>query len=102
MNELVSNSLKYAFPDGRTGEVTIGFQYADGSYTMTVADDGVGFPADVDFRATGSLGMQLATALVGQLNGTIEMARENGTSLSFPSGRHREGCPSCTSLCFLW
>jgi PAS domain S-box-containing protein len=80
LNELVSNCLKYAFPDERTGEVTIGFQYADGSYTMTVADDGVGFPADVDFRATGSLGMQLVTALVGQLNGTIEMNREDGTS----------------------
>jgi PAS domain S-box-containing protein len=80
LNELVSNCLKYAFPDERTGEVTIGFQYADGSYAMTVADDGVGFPADVNFRATGSLGMQLVTALVGQLNGTIEMNREDGTS----------------------
>jgi len=80
LNELVSNSLKHAFPDGRKGEVTIGLQYADRSYTMTVADDGVGFPADVDFRATGSLGMQLVTALVGQLDGTIDMNRENGTS----------------------
>jgi len=80
LNELVSNSLKHAFPDGRKGEVTIGLQYADRSYTMTVADDGVGFPADVDFRATGSLGMQLVTALVGQLDGTIDMNRQNGTS----------------------
>jgi PAS domain S-box-containing protein len=80
LNELVSNCLKYAFPDGRVGEVIVGMQYADGTYTLTVADNGVGFPADVDFRATGSLGMQLVTALVEQLDGTIDMNRENGTS----------------------
>jgi len=80
LNELVSNCLKYAFPDGSVGEVIVGMQYADGTYTLTVADNGVGFPADVDFRATGSLGMQLVTALVGQLDGTIDMNRENGTS----------------------
>ena len=80
LNELVSNCLKYAFPDGRVGEVIVGMHYADGTYTLTVADNGVGFPADVDFRATGSLGMQLVTALVDQLDGTIDMNRENGTS----------------------
>ena len=80
LNELVSNCLKHAFPTGGIGEVTIGLQHADGSFTMTVADDGVGYPADADFRMTRSLGMQLVTALVGQLNGTIEMSRGNGTS----------------------
>jgi len=80
INELVSNSLKHAFPDGAIGEVTIGLQHADGSYTMTVADDGVGFPADADFRATDSLGMQLVTALVNQLDGTITLDRTNGTT----------------------
>jgi two-component sensor histidine kinase len=80
LNELVSNCLKYAFPDGRVGEVIVGMQYADGTYTLTVADNGVGFPADVDLRATGSLGMQLVTALVDQIDGTVELNRENGTS----------------------
>ena len=80
LNELVSNCLKYAFPDGSVGEVIVGMQYADGTYTLTVADNGVGFPADVDFRATGSLGMQLVIALVDQLDGTIDMNRETGTS----------------------
>jgi two-component sensor histidine kinase len=47
---------------------------------MTVADDGVGFPADADFRATDSLGMQLVTALVNQLDGTITLDRTNGTT----------------------
>jgi len=80
INELVSNSLKYAFPDGRTGGVTVALQHANEAYTLTVADDGVGFPADVDFRATDSLGMQLVVTLVNQLEGTIDLSRENGTA----------------------
>ncbi|MEI7826411.1 MAG: ATP-binding protein, partial [Euryarchaeota archaeon] len=80
INELVSNSLKYAFPDGRTGDVTVALQRSNGAYTLTVADNGAGFPADLDFRATESLGMQLAVTLVDQLEGTIELNRENGTA----------------------
>ena len=80
INELVSNSLKYAFPDGRTGGVTVALQRANGAYTLTVADDGVGFPADVDFRATDSLGMQLVVTLVNQLEGTITLDRTKGTT----------------------
>ena len=80
INELVSNSLKHAFPDGRTGGVTVALQRSNRAYTLTVADDGVGFPPDVDFRATDSLGMQLVVTLVNQLEGTIELNRENGTA----------------------
>ena len=80
INELVSNSLKYAFPDGRTGDVTVALQRANGVHTLTVADDGVGFPADLDFRATDSLGMQLVTALINQLDGTITLDRTKGTT----------------------
>ena len=46
INELVSNCLKHAFPDGRTGEVTVALQRANGAHTLTVADDGVGFPVE--------------------------------------------------------
>jgi PAS domain S-box-containing protein len=80
VNELVSNSLKHAFPEGRVGAVTVALQRANGAHTLTVADDGAGFPADVDFRATDSLGMQLVVTLVNQLEGTIELNRENGTA----------------------
>ena len=80
INELVSNCLKHAFPDGRTGDVTVALQRANGAHTLTVADNGVGFPADLDFRATDSLGMQLVVTLVGQLDGTITLDRTNGTT----------------------
>ncbi len=80
INELVSYSLKYAFPNGRKEEVTIALKRENGEHTLTVADDGVGFPADVDFRTTDSLGMQLVVTLVNQLEGTIELNREDETA----------------------
>ena len=80
VNELVSNTLKHAFPDGRQGEVTISLiPEDDGRYSLIVKDDGVGFPKNLDFRKTKSLGMQLVTMLVDQLEGTITLNQDKGT-----------------------
>lgn len=80
VNELVSNSLKHAFPDGRQGEIRIELRGDDGDkLTLIVNDDGVGFPQDVDYRKTKSLGLQLVNTLVTQLEGTIELDRSGGT-----------------------
>ncbi len=80
INELVSNALKYAFPDGRSGEVRVALR-SDGEdrFTLTVGDDGVGFPDELDFRNTESLGLQLVITLVDQLEGSIELDRSGGT-----------------------
>lgn len=87
VNELVSNTLKHAFPAERHGEVCISlFHGDDNQYTLIVKDNGKGFPNNLDFRKTKSLGMQLVTMLVDQLEGTIEMKRVEGTEfvISFP------------------
>ncbi len=81
INELVTNALRHAFPDGREGEIMLGMHVdGDGLVVLSVSDDGSGFPADIDFRETQSLGMQLVTSLVGQLGGVIELDRSLGTS----------------------
>jgi len=93
INELVSNSLKYAFPDGRTGEATIALHRINGTYELTVADNGVGLPSDLDVQETDTLGLKLVTALVNQLDGTIMLDRTKGTSfiITFkPQGAHVE------------
>src|SRR5262245_64140983 len=59
INELVSNSLKYAFPQNRRGEIYIILHSEDSMFTLTVSDSGIGFPSDLDFRTTESLGLQL-------------------------------------------
>ncbi|MDD2335503.1 MAG: PAS domain S-box protein [Geobacteraceae bacterium] len=80
INELMSNSLKHAFPDDREGEITVMCRIGeDGWITLLVSDNGVGLPPDLDFRKTDTLGLQLVAMLVKQLRGRIELSGDNGT-----------------------
>ncbi|WP_413161056.1 PAS domain-containing protein [Capilliphycus salinus ALCB114379] len=93
VNELVSNAFKHAFPDNRSGKIWIKLhQNSDYIVTLTVADDGVGFPTDIDFRQVDSLGMELVCTLINQLEGTIELIRDNGTTfeLTFQELQYRQ------------
>jgi two-component sensor histidine kinase len=86
LNELLSNCLKHAFPSDRGGEIFIELRLdAARRVTMIVRDDGSGFPADVDFRHTETLGLQLVYTLTEQLGGTLELESNGGTAfkLSF-------------------
>ena len=90
LNELVTNSLKHGFPGERDGMVAIGLAVSDNSMTLTVSDDGIGFPSDLDFRNTGSLGMQLVITLVEQIEGTIELKEGPGTAFRIIFGSKDE------------
>lgn len=101
LNELISNSLKYAFPDSRSGKIKISLNKlskndvphlknrkdADDSpdealevLELIVADDGIGLPEDLNIKKCDSLGLQLVSTLVeDQLHGNIEITRDNGT-----------------------
>jgi two-component sensor histidine kinase len=81
ISELISNSLKYAFPDGRDGRIDIRVNKApDGEIEMIVGDDGVGLPEDLDYRNTNTMGMGLVVSLVErQLGGRLELDRTEGT-----------------------
>jgi len=80
INELISNALKHAFPEGRKGEVTIDFHPdADNRLTLAVSDNGVGFPEDIDISDSETLGLRLISILVTQLKGTLEVERDGGT-----------------------
>jgi PAS domain S-box-containing protein len=79
INELISNSLKYAFPDGRTGEISIAIYRQDQTLTILFKDNGIGIPADFDWHNAKSLGLRLVISLVEQLQGTIELDRTEGT-----------------------
>lgn len=91
INELVSNSLKYAFPSNTTGKICISLQQSAevDRYLLKVADDGVGFPVDIDFLNSPSLGLQLVKTLVNQLNGTIELDRNKGTCFKISIKKQR-------------
>jgi two-component sensor histidine kinase len=86
LNELVSNTLKHAFPDGRPGEIHLDLRSEPGLTTLRVRDTGVGFPDGLDVRQAESLGLQLVGMLTEQLGGTIDLSRAEGTTvtLTFP------------------
>ena len=93
INEIVSNSYKYAFPGGVSGEIAISFRRLEGKIALTIKDNGVGLPADFEVETSETLGMQLIQALTGQLDGSISLIREGGTGFTiiFQYPRHTAG-----------
>jgi two-component sensor histidine kinase len=80
VNELVSNSLKHAFVQGQPGEILIEISVdREGQHRLVIKDNGVGLPDRVNLDNTRSLGLQLVSTLVNQLEGSIKVERENGT-----------------------
>ena len=73
--------MQHAFPEERKGEIIIKM-LADkhGKFNLVIKDTGVGFPLGLDITKTESLGMQVVTDLVRQLDGTIELDRKGGTT----------------------
>lgn len=87
LNELISNSFKYAFPNGRTGKITLTMQKNQQNIKLVFGDDGVGLPAEIDFKNTQTLGLQLINKLIKQLDGTVTLDRSKGAifTLTFPN-----------------
>ncbi len=80
INELVSNSLKYAFPENRSGEVCISLKATrDAGYLLKVTDNGIGIKKYLDEPNKKSLGLQLVDTLVDQLQGRLEIEGKHGT-----------------------
>ena len=81
INELVTNSLKHAFPQDKKGEIRIALSSVnDEKYELIVSDDGIGMSEDSGFRNTESFGLHLVKMLAeGQLEGKVELSRTEGT-----------------------
>jgi two-component sensor histidine kinase len=90
VNELISNSLKHAFPGDRKGEIRIGFRLDEGtkSYVLEYGDNGVGLPPGLDASSATTLGMRLIHGLTKQLQGSIEIRSHEGAHfrIAFPAG----------------
>jgi len=80
INELISNSLKYAFKNKERGKISVILINEKRKITLKLADDGIGFPKEVDYKKTESLGLQLVSTLVEQIEGTIKLENQKGTS----------------------
>lgn len=81
VTELVSNALKYAFPHGKGGDLHISFaQVSRDRLALTVTDNGVGLPKEIDPKNPKTLGLQLVGMLVNQLHGTLDVVADGGTT----------------------
>jgi PAS domain S-box-containing protein len=86
LNELISNALKYAFPDGRSGEITVQLtRRKSGSLSLSCEDDGIGIPENFDWQNAPSLGLRIIIILTKQIHGELTLDRSHGTKfeLSF-------------------
>lgn len=80
INELITNSLKYAFPSQTPGVITIKLhQASDEKYHLIIGDNGQGIPAHIDWRNTNSLGLRLVNILAEQLEAEIQLENTAGT-----------------------
>jgi PAS domain S-box-containing protein len=82
VNELVSNSLKHAFPGRRKGQVEVTLRSAGTDVVLEVADNGVGFPASFDFRSPSTLGLKLVAIFTEQVGGAMDLTRKGETRFS--------------------
>jgi two-component sensor histidine kinase len=79
LNELVSNSFKYAFPNNKEGFIFVSLQIVSDKIVLTIADNGVGLPDSIDYKNTDSLGLQLVVTLVEQIDAKLELDKSKGT-----------------------
>jgi two-component sensor histidine kinase len=81
LNELLSNAIKHAFPEGG-GQIGVSLRCTpEGQCKLCVEDNGVGIPADLDIKTTKSMGLRLVRSLTRQLRGTIDLRRtDQGTT----------------------
>ena len=82
LNELITNTLKYAYHEGEEGDISIELTENNGQITMTVSDKGAGLPEGFDIKKSDTMGLSLVNMLAEQLNGNMKTANNGGTKIS--------------------
>jgi PAS domain S-box-containing protein len=82
VNELLSNAMKHAFPKDMSGMIIVDFSKEDDQFELVVSDNGIGFPQELDYKNTESLGLQVVNTLTNQIGGKITMEVDNGTTFT--------------------
>jgi two-component sensor histidine kinase len=82
INEALTNSIKYAFPNGRRGEISVSLTDANGKYKLELADNGIGIPEGKANVKNNSLGLELMKGLVKEIGGNIIFENANGVKIT--------------------
>ena len=91
-SELVSNSLKYAFPNEMGGRITVSLKQLGSKYELVIGDNGIGVPKGFNYKNTDSFGLKIVTSLVDQIDGEIRLEKGHGTifTIIFKELEYRE------------
>jgi two-component system, sensor histidine kinase PdtaS len=82
LNEAITNSIKYALPDGRSGVISVVLlTITSNEYLLNISDNGIGIPSNVNNKKPGSLGMSLIAGLAEDLEGKVSIENNNGTTI---------------------
>jgi len=79
ISELISNTLKYAFPNDMTGEIFVSIKSIESKYELIISDNGIGLPEEIDFNNLETLGLLLVKNLTDQIDGEVKIKRNHGT-----------------------
>lgn len=91
INEIVTNSLKHAFPNGRKGKISVNLHLDNDKLALTINDDGIQFPEDLEFEGTETLGLQLVENLTKQLDGELVVDKDRKKfTITFEELRYKE------------
>ena len=95
VNELITNAIKHAFPDRKQGTIRMELRETDQEVVLSISDDGIGLPADLDLRNCSTLGLQLVSLLADQMQAelTINPAHPTRFSLRFGCTEAPGGSP---------
>jgi two-component sensor histidine kinase/tetratricopeptide (TPR) repeat protein len=97
LNEAITNSIKYAFPDNAEGIISISLEHLSaGHLLLTIQDNGVGLPATFDVHTKGSMGMNLMQGLSEDIGGKFTISNQNGTVISIAFNYIPESTPILT------
>ncbi len=92
ISEIVSNSLKYAFPNEMHGEILVSLKSVENGYELIISDNGIGLPSELDIDNHKSLGLILVKSLTEQIDGKITIKRNHGTEfkINFKEQKYKE------------
>lgn len=82
INEILTNSLKHAFPEDRSGHIWVRFRGDNGRFHLELGDDGIGIPEGLDVKQGKTLGLRLIRSLVTQLHGNLNLESSRGTKFT--------------------
>ena len=94
LNELITNSLKYAFANNERGEITVNITHSDHNINVIYEDNGKGYPDDIEFTGTAGLGHTLIHTLLKQLAGDFNVQTKGKFRLEFQFEEHIQGAHS--------